>query len=234
MNGSSTTTNSSSITNITNINSSSTISSTNISSSSSSTANISTSTTTDAGTNLESLVSFYQETWYLKKKWASQQAQLSCLDIAIKGILRMADKNESDKYNPSGRPVVLCVGLGNFNSQSGLPSKHSVLEARLVKKLKGLGYPVVGCHEYFTSAKCPRPGCDTFLRSIGRTRSRYCPTCRMHFVRDAVGGENIGWICQAQLETQQRPVKYMPAPRPLSFPSTGPSTAASAATAKGS
>jgi len=48
----------------------------------------------------------------------------------------MADKNESDKYGPCGRPVVLCVGLGNFNSQSGLPSKHSVLEARLIKKVR--------------------------------------------------------------------------------------------------
>ncbi|KAF9962440.1 hypothetical protein BGZ72_004808 [Mortierella alpina] len=130
----------------------------------------------------------------------------------------MVGHNESDKFDPTDQPVVLCVGLATFNSQTGMPSKHSVLEARLVKKMKSLGYPVVGCHEYFTSAKCPRPMCNSFLRNVGRTRSRYCPTCRMHFDRDAVGGENIGRICQAQLERQQRPSKYMPAPRPVSFP----------------
>ncbi|KAF9972592.1 hypothetical protein BGZ75_001459, partial [Mortierella antarctica] len=90
--------------------------------------------------------------------WDSRRAQLSCLDLAIKGILRMAGQNESKKYDQTGRRIVLCIGLGTFNSQSGMPSKHSVLEARLVKKLKSLGYPVVGCHEYFTSAKCPRLG----------------------------------------------------------------------------
>ncbi len=84
----------------------------------------------------DSIVTFYQETWFLKKSWASRQAQVSCIDLAIKGILRMAGQNESNKYDSDGQPVVLCVGLATFNSQTGMPSKHSVLEARLVKKVR--------------------------------------------------------------------------------------------------
>ncbi|KAG0285443.1 hypothetical protein BGZ97_007791, partial [Linnemannia gamsii] len=75
-----------------------------------------------------------------------------------------------------------------------------------------LGVIIVGCNEYFTSAKCPREDCDEFLLSLPN-RSKYCGRCRMHFDRDAVGSENIATICQSQLQHQCRPAKFMPKPQ---------------------
>ncbi|KAF9563799.1 hypothetical protein EC968_004704, partial [Mortierella alpina] len=74
---------------------------------------------------------------------------------------------------------------------------------------KSLGYLVVGAHEYFTSAKCPRPNCTEFLRAV-KDRTRYCPGCKIFFDRDAVGSENIGRVCQAQVIDGRRPAKYKP------------------------
>jgi transposase len=74
---------------------------------------------------------------------------------------------------------------------------------------KTLGYEVVGCHEYYTSAKCPRPTCDNFLENAPN-RSKFCRNCHMHFDRDHVGAENIARVCEGQLMHQKRPEKYKP------------------------
>ncbi|KAF9217482.1 hypothetical protein BGZ59_003810 [Podila verticillata] len=160
------------------------------------------------------ILNFYQgSSWYLKKKWEVSKARTACLDYAIKAILRLAGGSEGRKHRTDDRPVVMCLGLGSFNSQSGLPSKHSVLERRLVIKARTLGYTIVGVNEFWTSAKCPRPQCNSFLRNVGRARSKYCGSCRMHFDRDAVGSENIAWIGDSQIRHQCRPPKFKPPDR---------------------
>lgn len=68
---------------------------------------------------------------------------------------------------------------------------------------------MVGAHEYFTSAKCPRQDCDNFLRQV-KGRTRYCQRCKVYFDRDAVGSENIARVCQAQIVDGRRPEKYKP------------------------
>lgn len=73
--------------------------------------------------------------WYLKKKWEAAKARTACLDYAIKAFLRLAGGSEGRKRTAHDRPVVMCLGLGSFDSQSGLPSKHSVLERKLVIKV---------------------------------------------------------------------------------------------------
>ncbi|KAF9935717.1 hypothetical protein BGZ70_006896, partial [Mortierella alpina] len=83
------------------------------------------------------------------------------------------------------------------------------IEMRFIKRVQGMGFDVSGVHEYFTSAKCPRRGCDQFLVPCGK-RSKFCPGCRMYVDRDVVGSENIGTICQAQITDQRRPAKFMP------------------------
>ncbi|KAG0297747.1 hypothetical protein BGZ98_000458, partial [Dissophora globulifera] len=70
---------------------------------------------------------------------------------------------------------------------------------------------VVGCNEYFTSAKCPRLKCDTVLQPI-ENRSRYCPKCKMHLDRDIAAAENIAQVFRAQIDSKQRhsrPAKFM-------------------------
>ncbi|KAF9919945.1 hypothetical protein BGZ67_001666, partial [Mortierella alpina] len=74
---------------------------------------------------------------------------------------------------------------------------------------KALGYRVLGAHEYFTSAKCPRQDCDNFLRQI-KDQTRHCQRCKAFFDRDAVGSENIARVCQTQIVDGRRPAKYKP------------------------
>jgi len=156
-----------------------------------------------------SSISFYRSHWILKKSWDLKKAQRSLIDLSIKAILGLAGGTEGRKREVEERPVVICIGLASFNSQTGLPSKHSRLEQQLVQKAKALGYLVLGAHEYFTSAKCPRPDCDNFLRQL-KNRTKYCERCKTYYDRDAVGSENIAWVCQAQILDGRRPAKYKP------------------------
>ncbi|KAG0006565.1 hypothetical protein BGZ65_006563, partial [Modicella reniformis] len=93
---------------------------------------------------------------------------------------------------------------------------------------KSLGYDVVGAHEFYTSARCPRPACPAFLHNQGR-RSRCCYNCQMFFDRDAVGAENIARVCEGQLRNQIRPDKYKPVvtQAPAAAPETTPMSEAS-------
>ncbi|KAG0320873.1 hypothetical protein BGZ99_004267 [Dissophora globulifera] len=95
-------------------------------------------------------------------------------------MLRLAGGIESTKVvNPN---VIFCIGLGSFNTRTGLATKHGEFERRFVGKAGSLGHPVIGCNEYYPSAKCPRLNCDTFLQPT-ENRSRYCPVCKMYFDR---------------------------------------------------
>ncbi|KAF9574392.1 hypothetical protein EC968_006552 [Mortierella alpina] len=158
----------------------------------------------------EQLFNFYHSWWYLRKHWDMRKAQEASYDYAIKSIMALGGVSDSVKRDESQPNVVFAVGLGSFNSQTGLPSKHGVLIRKLVTRARSLGYGVFGVHEYFTSAKCPRRSCTSFLQSIPKSRSKYCQNCRAYFDRDHVGSENIGTICQMQMLHQYRPQKYMP------------------------
>ncbi|ORZ27529.1 hypothetical protein BCR41DRAFT_392865 [Lobosporangium transversale] len=99
------------------------------------------------------------------------------------------------------RGTASVVGLGSFESSKGVPSKHTAVKAR--------GHFAVGAHEFYTSARCPRLLCDSFLEAV-YPRSKYCWTCKVFFGRDAVEAENIARIGLAQIERQGRPAKYKP------------------------
>jgi hypothetical protein len=86
-------------------------------------------------TVLERILAFYSENWYSKKKWDSQKAATACMDFAIKSILNMAGATEGERKDEYGRPVVFCVGLGTFNTQSGLTSKHSAVLKRFITRV---------------------------------------------------------------------------------------------------
>ncbi|ORZ19175.1 hypothetical protein BCR41DRAFT_351678, partial [Lobosporangium transversale] len=84
---------------------------------------------------------------------------------------------------------------------------------RVLKMLGEKGMLVVGLgpfersHRFYTSARCPRPLCDSFLETV-YPRSKCCRACKVSFDRDAIGAENIARIGLAQIERQERPAKY--------------------------
>ncbi len=90
--------------------------------------------TSNSQTILSKLLTFYRSPWVLKKSWDLKKAQRSLIDLSIKAILRLAEGSEGRKREDGERKVILCIGLANFNSQTGLPSKHSLLERQLVLK----------------------------------------------------------------------------------------------------
>ncbi|KAF8945964.1 hypothetical protein BGZ46_005912, partial [Entomortierella lignicola] len=139
-------------------------------------------------------------------------AQNACFDYVIKAILKMAGGSNGARRD-ANKDAVICIGLGSFKTNRGQVSKHGLLTKKLVEKAKSLNYPIVGCHEYYTSAKCPRPGCDSFLENVPY-RSKYCRNCKAYFDRDAVGAENIARVCESQIRYQSRPEKYMPLDKP--------------------
>ncbi|KAF9949650.1 hypothetical protein BGZ72_008598 [Mortierella alpina] len=163
--------------------------------------------------NRDRLLGFYMCPWFLRKSWDCRKAQLAAYDYGIKAILRLVDRpgvHEARRREDWEPQVVFAVGLGSFDTQTGLPSKHSQFEKRFILRVQSMGYSVLGVHEYYTSAKCPRDGCDTFLESIPKSRSKYCRGCQAYFDRDVVGSENIGTICQAHVRQQSRPNKFKP------------------------
>ncbi|ORZ14386.1 hypothetical protein BCR41DRAFT_354788 [Lobosporangium transversale] len=131
-----------------------------------------------------------------EKKWDLRKAQRATFDYAVQRVLKML-----------GDKGVLVVGLGSFESSKGVPSKHTAITRHLVTQIKARGHFAVGAHEFYTSARCPRPLCDSFLEML-YPRSKYWRTCKVFFDRDAVGAENIAKIGLAQIERQERPAKY--------------------------
>ncbi|KAG0282106.1 hypothetical protein BGZ98_006913, partial [Dissophora globulifera] len=80
----------------------------------------------------QKLLRFYYDSWFVKKSWEQRKAQKACYDYGIKAMLRLAGGNESTKVvNPN---VIFCIGLGSFNTRTGLPTKHGELERRFVGK----------------------------------------------------------------------------------------------------
>ncbi|KAI7831508.1 hypothetical protein BC939DRAFT_437260 [Gamsiella multidivaricata] len=146
--------------------------------------------------------------WMLRKRWDLQQAQQATYDYAVAGLLDLAVSKDfvgQPLSSQDGVKVVFAIGLGSFDSQTGLPSKHSALEKKFVGKAKAMGHTVVGVHD----ARCPRDKCMAFLESDKR-RSKYCRSCQMYFDRDIVGSENIATVCLSQIQNQCRPAKFMP------------------------
>ncbi|KAG0289603.1 hypothetical protein BGZ97_006426, partial [Linnemannia gamsii] len=136
-------------------------------------------------------------------------AQDATYDLAIKAILAFGGVSEGKKFEGDGPAPIFAIGLGSFDTQTGLSSKHPQLEKRFIIKARAQSCTVVGVHEFNTSAKCPRPTCDTYLKS-DKNRSRYCTSCRIFVDRDQGGSENIAHIALAHIKEQRRPAKFKP------------------------
>ncbi|KAF9941480.1 hypothetical protein BGZ70_006234 [Mortierella alpina] len=96
----------------------------------------------------ELLFDFYLSRWYLRKQWDMRKAQEASYDYAIKSIMGLGDASDCTKRDESKPNVIFAVGLGSFNSQTGLPSKHGALIRKLVIRARSLGY-CQNCEAYF-------------------------------------------------------------------------------------
>ncbi|KAG9319191.1 hypothetical protein KVV02_003033 [Mortierella alpina] len=83
----------------------------------------------------EQLFDFYLSRWYLRKQWAMRKAQEAAYDHVIKAIMSLGGVSDCNKRDESNPNVVFAVGLGSFNSQTGLPSKHGALVRKLVTRI---------------------------------------------------------------------------------------------------
>ncbi len=89
----------------------------------------------------EQLFDFYLSQWYLRKQWDMRKAQEASYDHAIKAIMGLGGASDYQKRDEGEPNVLFAVGLGSFNSQTGLPSKHGVLIRKLVIRVSNSNLP---------------------------------------------------------------------------------------------
>jgi len=84
---------------------------------------------------------YYRDSWWRRKNWDQRKAQKATVDYAIKTALAMIGLSEDRKYQ-GPHPPVIGIGLGSFNTKTGLSSKHTVCEKMLIKKvcIQGVTY----------------------------------------------------------------------------------------------
>lgn len=86
--------------------------------------------------NRRKMHAFYHDRpWFIKKTWDHHKAQQASYDYGIKAILNLGGASEGRRKIPSDQAVVFAIGLGSFNTQTGLPSKHSALEKKFVVRV---------------------------------------------------------------------------------------------------
>ncbi|KAG0307490.1 hypothetical protein BGZ97_000378, partial [Linnemannia gamsii] len=141
---------------------------------------------------------FRKHHWDMERaKQADYQAIAERLLGIIGGSLGRRVEDNKDKS-----PVVIGIGLGQFNSGARLSSLHSTFLTYFIKKVRSLGYVVVGLNEFYTFKKCPR--CKEFVAQV-TMRSFYCFGCQVYHHRDVMAAHNMTNIVLERLEKQQRP-----------------------------
>ena len=89
---------------------------------------------------------FFQGAWYMKHAWEAGKAQRACYDYAIKAVLGLVGGSEGRKHKDTEGPApVFAVGLGSFDSQTGLSSKHPKMEKLFIRKVRIIRAPVYAC-----------------------------------------------------------------------------------------
>ena len=94
--------------------------------------------------------------------------------------------------------------MGDFESSK---SRHVMFVRYLIRKLRPLGYTIVGVNEYFTSKKCPF--CEEFVE-MHAMRRLYCRRCNTWFHKDVLAADNMVNIVRGFLQTDDRPAYLKP------------------------
>ncbi|TPX42781.1 hypothetical protein SeMB42_g04997 [Synchytrium endobioticum] len=108
---------------------------------------------------------------------------------------------------PDGKKVIVAIGMCDFSSTQ---SRHVMFIRYLIRKLRPLGYTIVGVNEYYTSKKCP---CCTEFVEMPAMRRLYCRGCNKWYHRDVMAADNMVNIVRGYLEHDERPAYLKPPPK---------------------
>jgi hypothetical protein len=72
----------------------------------------------------------------VKHSWEAARAQTASYDYAIKAVFGLVGGSEGRKHRSEDGPApVFAIGLGSFDTQTGLSSKHPKLEKLFIRKV---------------------------------------------------------------------------------------------------
>ncbi|TPX41630.1 hypothetical protein SeMB42_g05496 [Synchytrium endobioticum] len=115
----------------------------------------------------------------------------------------MVDESMGHRLS-GGKQVIVAIGMGDFSSAK---SRHVMFIRYLIRKLRPLGYTIVGVNEYFASKKCPC--CQEFVE-MPAMRRLYCRGCNKWYHRDVMAADNMVNIVRGYLEHDERPAYLKP------------------------
>ncbi|KAF9562940.1 hypothetical protein EC968_005044, partial [Mortierella alpina] len=120
---------------------------------------------TAAMKNVEgTLDKLYNEKLTFKKHaWDSKKAKEAEYAVITDRLLKIVGGTIGEKRK-ADNPVIIAIGLGDFNPASRLSSLHGTFRSFFINKARSLGYVVIGCNEYYTSKKCPT--CHRFVGQV--------------------------------------------------------------------
>ncbi|TPX35602.1 hypothetical protein SeMB42_g07162 [Synchytrium endobioticum] len=147
---------------------------------------------------------YYSTKKYKRKRWDADKAKRGELDRVLEGIVNMVGESMGHKLS-GGKKVIVAIGMGDFSSTK---SCHVMFTRYLIRKLRPLGYTIVGVNEYYTSKKCP---CCTEFVEMPAMRRLYCRHCNKWYHRDVMAADNMVNVVRGYLEHDERPV-YLKAP----------------------
>ncbi|TPX44353.1 hypothetical protein SeMB42_g04365 [Synchytrium endobioticum] len=120
---------------------------------------------------------YYSFTKYKRKRWDADKAKRGELDRVLEGIVNMVDESMGHKLS-GDKQVIVAIRMGDFSSTK---SRHVMFTRYLIRKLRPLGYTIVGVNQYYTSNKCP---CCTEFVEMPAMRRLYCRRCNKWYHRD--------------------------------------------------
>ncbi|TPX39501.1 hypothetical protein SeLEV6574_g07166 [Synchytrium endobioticum] len=86
---------------------------------------------------------------YKRKRWDADKAKRGELDRVLEGIVEMVGESMGHKLS-GDKQVIVAIGMGDFSSTK---SRHVMFIKYLIRKLRPLGYTIVGVNEYYKSKK---------------------------------------------------------------------------------
>ncbi|TPX50126.1 hypothetical protein SeLEV6574_g01084 [Synchytrium endobioticum] len=99
--------------------------------------------------------------------------------------VNMVDESMGHKLS-GDKQVIVAIGMGDFSSAK---SRHVMFIRYLIRKLRPLGYTIVGVNEYYTSKKCPC--CQEFVE-MPAMRRLYCRGYNKWYHRDVMAADPAG------------------------------------------
>ncbi|TPX34430.1 hypothetical protein SeMB42_g07322 [Synchytrium endobioticum] len=121
---------------------------------------------------------------YKRKRWDADKAKRGELDRVLEGIVEMVGESMGHKLS-GDKQVIVAIGMGDFSSTK---SRHVMFIKYLIRKLRPLGYTIVGVNEYYKSKKCP---CCTEFVEMPTMRRLYCRGCNKWHHRDLMAAGNM-------------------------------------------